>query len=191
MRKLLRIAVPASQVLAFIGLGVLSAYPGRNDRIYFDVFLPAKNIVAQLNYPLTASGHFIALALERSPLPNPSDGVVFAVLVVVGRIVLLACVALFWYLVISELELRREGRSYLHFSHRVGALVAVAVLLSFAVGAVFSAYRDATVRLPSVLRDGSRMGFFITVIPELLLVAWAVLLVGLAVADLKKLLTTP
>jgi hypothetical protein len=186
MYKLLKVLIPTSQVLAFIAVRILLELSKTNDRIYFNYYLPAQSLVERLNYPLMAFWLSIDSIANRLHLPNPSAESAFAVSILAAGIVLLSSVAVFWYLVVREIELRKEGKSLFRFSGWIRPVVTVIVLFCAGADAVFSAYIDASKRLPFMVRNGSALGLFLTILPEIFLLAWAISLIGMAVSDFRR-----
>jgi hypothetical protein len=60
------------------------------------------------------------------------------------------------------------------------------VLFSVGASALIGAYMDATTQIPFVWRNGSGIGLFLTVLPEVFLLFWAVILIGMSVLDLRR-----
>jgi hypothetical protein len=128
----------------------------------------------------------INFALERLPLPNPHGGSVLTVGTLALGIVFLSSVALFWYLVVREIELRRQGKSLLRFSGWIRPLFSIIVLFCIGVGAVISAYLDGSHQFPFMIRNGSStIGWFLTILPEVFLLVWAIALIGMSVGDFR------
>jgi predicted membrane-bound spermidine synthase len=139
-----------------------------------------------LNYPLTLFWFSVAYAIDRLPLHDPNPGLGFTALALVAGFVFLASVALFWCLVVIEIELRLQGKSLLRFSSRVWSFVTIVVLFCLGAGALISAYLDGRKQIPFMLRNGSVIGLFLGILPDIFLLAWAITLTGMAVSDFRN-----
>jgi hypothetical protein len=105
-----------------------------------------------------------------------------------AALLLLASVGLFWYLAVREFELRRQGRSFLHFSGRFRPVLALVVLFCFGIGALVLLYWDASWEIPMMLVNRHEIGRVLTVLTEALLLLWAFVLLRMFVVDLRVLL---
>jgi len=183
MYKRLRIVVPAVQVLAFVALPALKlAVHMRVLQVNYD---PFRRVVLSVDYPIWTVFLAIAVLLARlmPALPGWLSVAVGAVLLAV----LLLGIPLFWYLVVAEIEMRRHGKSMLRFSGWIKELLAVTVLLLFGAGAFIEAHRIWSIfffGLPwhtLLSLPAACPGEFLSM---LILSAWGVLFVALAIHDL-------
>jgi hypothetical protein len=181
--KSLKILVPTVQVLAFV------AVPALKLAVHMGVlhvdYDPFRRLVLSVDYPIWTVFLTIAYPLDRLMPPLPgwlcvALGAVFLALLLLG-------IALFWYLVVAEIEMRRQGKSMLRFSGWVKELLAVTVLLLFGAGAFIEAHRIWSIfffGLPShtlLSLPAACPGEFLSM---LILSAWGVLFVALAIHDL-------
>lgn len=188
MHKRIRIVVPAVQTLAFVAVWLLKRAALTSDAVNFNYYIPAESLVTRLNYPLMECWWILDYVLYRLHLPNPDSGVVFLALVLVVGFVFLSSVALFWYLVVREIELRIQRKSLLKFTGTIRPMLASAVLFCTGVGALVSACKDARAQHPLMLRNGSALGLLLTVLPEVFLLVWATVLIAMSVSDFRSLM---
>jgi hypothetical protein len=183
MYKRLRIVVPAVQALAFVTVFALKlAVHMQVLHVHYD---PFRRLVLSVDYPIWTVILAIAVLLARlmPALPgwlSVAVGAVFVALLLLG-------IALFWYLVVAEIEMRRHGKSMLRFSGWIKELLAVTVLLLFGAGAFIEAHTIGsafffgeawnTLLSLAAARPGE-------ILNMLILTAWGVVLVGLAIHDL-------
>jgi hypothetical protein len=183
MYKRLRIVVPAVQVLAFVTVFALKlAVHMRVLHVHYD---PFRRLVLSVDYPIWTVFLAIAYPLDRLMAASPgwlagAVGAVFVALLLLG-------IPLFWYLVVAEIEMRRHGKSMLRFPGWVKELLAVTVLLLFGAGAFVEAHTIGSVfffGLPwhtLLSLPAARPG---EILNMLILTAWGVLFVALAIHDL-------
>jgi hypothetical protein len=188
MDKRLRILVPTIQVLSFIATRVLMRLSVTSDSVNFNYSIPAQDLITRLNYPLTLFWFSVVYAIDRLPLPDANPGLGFTALALVAGIVFLVSVALFWYLVVREIELRLQGKSLLRFLSRLWSFVTILVLFCLGAGALISAYLDGRKQIPFMLRNGSVIGLFLAILPDIFLLAWAITLTGMSVSDFRNLM---
>jgi hypothetical protein len=186
MHKRLRILVPTIQVLAFIATRVLMRLSVTSDSVNFNYSIPAQDLITRLNYPLALFWFSVVYAIDRLPLPDPNPGLGFTALALVAGIVFLASVALFWYLVVREIELRLQGKSLLRFSSRFWSFVTILVLFCLGAGALISGYLDGLKQIPFMLRNGSAIGLFLTILTDMFVLAWGITLTGMSVSDFRN-----
>jgi hypothetical protein len=182
MYKRLRIVVPAAQVLAFVAVPALKL--AVHMRVLHVDYDPFRRVVLCVDYPIWRPFLAIAYPLDRLMAPWPgwlsgAAGAVFLALFLLG-------IPLFWYLVVAEIEMRRHGKSMLRFSGWTKELLAVTVLLLVGAGAFIEAHRVGShffglpwhtlLSLPTACP-----GEFLSM---LILSAWGVLFVALAIHDL-------
>jgi hypothetical protein len=183
MYKRLRIVVPAAQVLAFVAVPALKL--AVHMRVLHVDYDPFRRVVLSVDYPIWTV--FLALAVPLDRLlalwPRWLSGAVGAVLAAL----LLSGIALFWYLVVAEIEMRRQGKSMLRFSGWIKELLAVTVLLLFGAGAFTEAHRIGSIfffGLPWHTLLSLPAAFPGEILGMLILSAWGVLFVALAIHDL-------
>jgi hypothetical protein len=187
MQMRLRVIVPTIQMTAFVATLALKKLSTSNDRVNFNYYEPARSIVEALNYPLMAFWLSLDHLLGWFHVPNLNGGSASTGMVLVAGFAFFVSVILFWYFVVKESELRLQGKSVLRFSGRIGSFFAPVVLFCLGVGAPVSAYIDARMKIPIMLRNGSHIGLFLTVLPDMILLAWALALTGISVSDFRSL----
>jgi len=176
--KHLRIIVPAVQAAIALVVAVLHRFV-HTERIY-DLYVgPAFGVVARLNFPF-----FVFLRALDWLLPRSSSlhGAAFAVATSFFAAMLIFVFLLFWYAVVREIEMRRQGTSMLRFSSWGSELLAVVVLLCFGIGAISFAYSDVT-RLLSFHQNTSS-----AILGGLFLLMWGAAFIGTALYDLAAFL---
>jgi hypothetical protein len=187
MHKRLRIIVPAAQVLAFV---VLYAAKLAGD---YPIDYYAQKLILKINYPLlpvwVATGYPVDRVTPHLPaLWGWRDIVVrtvFGALVVSG-------VALFWYFVVTEAEVRRHGKSMLRFSGAFKELLTVTLMFLLGVGAFIYAYNSRLSWIPHARSRGTVVELAAAIADQflggLILITWGAVLIGLAVHDLAAFL---
>jgi hypothetical protein len=179
MPKHLRIIVPAAQVVTFLALVILGKL-SHDERIYFNYFAPARRVYLQLNFPVLAAWSPLVYVLDHFGRKLPANGVVFDTLTLVGGLLFLSTIAIFWYLLVREAELRRSGKSLLKSSRSSVQVAVSVVIITLGMIAAFRSYSEVTVLWYSRRAEGVLNGFF--------LACWAILLVILGIRDLFSLL---
>jgi len=183
MYKRLRIVVPAVQVLALVAVAALKL--AVHMRVLHVDYHPFQQLVLSVDYPILTVFLAIAYPLDRwmFPLPGWLSGAVGA-----GFLgLLLLGISLFWYLVVAEIEMRRHGKSMLRFSGWAKELLAVTALLLFGAGAFIEAHRIGSIFFfldwwhTLVSLAAAFPGEFLRM---LIMSAWGVLFVALAIHDL-------
>jgi hypothetical protein len=187
--KRLRIIIPAVQLLAIVGL--LALRWSLKGSASYQILRGLHLLVHEVNYPIWTV--FVAMLVRAtqllSPLPRwlyvPTW--IYAVLAFVVAALLALGIALLWYLLITEVEMRRHGKSVMRFSSRWKELLVVTILFLFGAGALVRAYTIAS----SVIHGRmSYLGLFLRVarwdeiLAMLILAAWGIVLTGVAVHDL-------
>lgn len=186
----LKLLVPIVQVLACIAVRLLRTLLSTDLRLYDSFYIPAVQMVERLNYPVMAFWFSVVYVLGwlLRPLAQPSSGWALTLWMLVAALLLLASVGLFWYLAVREFELRRQGRSLLHFSGRFRPVLALVVLFCFAIGALVLLYWDASSEIPMMLVNRREIGWVLTVLTEVLWLLWALVLLRMFAVDLRVLL---
>jgi len=191
--KRFRIIIPAIQLLAIAGLfGLRSALKGS---VSYEVLRGLHVLVHQVNYPVWTI--FAAMVVRTAQLLRPLPRWLYiptwlyAVLAFAVAALLALGIALLWYLLITEVEMRRHGKSMLRFSRRWKELLAVAILLLFGAGAFIKAYNIGSPVIHgriSYIRLFPVAARWDEVVGMLILMAWGVLLTGVAIHDLIAIL---
>lgn len=140
MHKRLRIIVPAVQVLIVLAAFILPNLTHGNSQHLPDIFA-LQNLVLKLNFPLVVIWSPVFYALDRlSPYLPPLHGVFFAMAVILVGSLLCSTVALLWYFVMTEIEMRRHGKSMLRPTGWFKKLLIAGLLFCFGVGTIIHAY---------------------------------------------------
>lgn len=182
-RKWSRIAVPLVQVAlmlsAVIWYNIAWRTYAHNELARGFADLPGALVIA-LNFPLAVLWFpilfVLGLALSTSSL-GISGGAVFVVLVAIVDTAIISIVALFWYFVVVEIEMRTNGNSLVRFRTRTVEALKSILFAVAGFSSVSCAYWDCH---RALLYGHGRGGAAIIV---LLLVAWAIMLVTVAVQD--------
>jgi hypothetical protein len=136
-----------------------------------------QNVAVKLNFPLAAAWSIVFYTVERlNPYLPDVKGLLFVPALIVVAALLASSVAVFWYFVLTEVEMRRHGRSMLRFNGWFKEISVAGFLFCFGSGTLLHAYSYATSTFyfhPIEVVFGA---FF--------LVAWGVTLVGLSVYDI-------
>jgi magnesium-transporting ATPase (P-type) len=183
MYKRLRIIVPAAQVLAFVAVYALrfaAVYP---------LGYYAQRLILKINYPLlpiwVATGYPVDRVTPHLPaLWGWRD---IAVRSMFGALVV-SSVALFWYFVITEAQMRRHHKSMLRFSGAFKESLTVTLMFVLGVGALIYAYNSRLSWIPHARSQGSALELAAAITDQflggLVLITWGAVLIGLAVDDL-------
>jgi hypothetical protein len=184
MYRRLRILVPAIQVLLVVAVYALPKFMS----IYKKLFLESavyftQDLIDKMNFPLVAIWSPILLAADKlSSYFPPLTGLIFVVAAITFSGLVLSSVAVFWYFFVTEIEMRRRGKSMLMLSRLPKQLSVTVVLLLFGVGALIYAYTSA-------VRPSGHLNINEDKIPGgVILFAWGIALIGIAVHDLRKFL---
>lgn len=176
MYKRLKILVPTAQVLACIAIALWNKL-NHSEAVYLNYVKPAQSVVTQVDFPLLVLWSPIVHSLDRFTGHFPVlRGAPFMLIVLIVAVVFLSSVALFWYFVVNEIEMRRRGKSLLRFSGWSKQLFMTAILFSFGIGAAFKAYGEARALWYSGRGEGVFNGVF--------LVAWGIVFIGTGIRDL-------
>lgn len=184
MYKRLRIIVPAAQLLLIVALfGLKSVFYVKG---YYEINNLLRVLIQTLNYPVWAV--FIPIVVQADkwlrPLPEwLGKGLAFALAALIP-----VAIALLWYLVVTEIEMRRHGKSILRFSGWWKELLAVTMLFLFGAGAFIKAYRIGSTivhrRIPDI-RLLLAIARWDEILGMLILTAWGIVLTGVAIQDLR------
>jgi hypothetical protein len=187
--KRLRIIIPVVQLLAIVGfLALRWALKGSTS---YEILRGLHVLVHEVNYPVWTV--FIATVVRAAQLLHPLPRWLcvppwlYAVLAFAAAALLGLGIALLWYLLITEVEMRRHGKSMLRFSRWWKELLAVAILLLFAAGAFVKAYGIGSTIIHgrlSYLRLFLAVARWNEILGMLILTAWGVALTGVAIHDL-------
>jgi len=182
--KYLSLILPSVQVLILIAYIVFKASPAFPSEGY-----RLMDLIWRVNYPLTAallpSGYVID-GLCRY-LPGITGGWIETATAILFITFLLSSMALFWYFVATEIEMRRQGKSRLRFAGTVKGSLAVAVLFVFGTAALFYAYRTSL----DWISPGNRSATFLEVaifhgdlyFERLIMVIWGLIFLRMAIHD--------
>jgi hypothetical protein len=182
MNKRLKIAISAAQVL--IAGSIFAWYSLTNSiDVSTPYAYPARDIVIKLNFPLAVLWSPILYAMERfSGNLSPSSAVIRAGILILFVLAFVVSIFLFWFLVVSELEMRTQDKSMIRFTNWFAEITKVVAL--FLVGAVAIAY--AILEAERLMRfDRSKTD---ALLGGLLLLAWAFALMTASIRDLMFLL---
>ena len=139
MVKRLKVVLPIVQVILVVTAYALPKLPTSLETS--GVLLAFRDFVTKLNFPLAVVLFPVAYILERFTPYMPSISARYLVVVVAAVSVLLASVvAVFWYMVVKEIEMRRQRQSLFHFQNRAGQIVAISIMLAMGAGGVLYAY---------------------------------------------------
>jgi hypothetical protein len=184
--KRLKVLIPAVQVILLVSATVWHNVAWHNyDYAQHDTALRSAGIplgiLAKLNFPLLVLWFPVFLFLEwacsASYLSLPSGVALVAVAVVFG-VAILTSVGLFWRFVVSEVEMRRHGNSFIRSSSRIIEGVKAVLFAGTGIGGVAYAYWDGhRLQLLGRGRTGAIIG-------GLFLVVWSLVLIDIAVQDL-------
>jgi hypothetical protein len=175
MYKGLKIAVPAIQLLAAFVFALPKYY--HNIRFYeyhLNDIHNFQSVVVGLNFPVVALWVVIFLPLAYIPslngtLPPPAVTISVAILLALS-------VALFWYLVVTEIEMRTHGRSMLRFSGWLKKGTTLIVLLSFGIGSLVYGYVESWPLRHARPTEAVLVGIFPAI--------WGTVFIGMGMHDL-------
>jgi hypothetical protein len=172
------------QVLACLAVFALKL--AMHTRMVHMNYDPIWRLARSVNYPFWVV--FLAIAYPINWLvspPHPGEWLLVGEIAV--GVLFLSGVALFWYLVVAEIEMRRQGKSLLRFPGWFKELLAASIMLLLGAGAFMCAYVNGRTLLPEPARlvdlflAPARTCEFLSM---LILTAWGIVLVGLALHDL-------
>jgi hypothetical protein len=195
LNKRLRVIVPTLQVILLVSAGIwhgiLTKYEfHRHPELITGYGVAPIDILGKMNFPLLVLWlpvvYPITYGLSTSYLNLPAGAPLVAIVGVFDLAVLVS-VALFWYGVIAEAEMRRHGSSLIRSSMRIVEVLKATVLAVTGVGAVAYACWDGH-RLLLLGRSNPSAFYWSSVVDaiigEPLLVIWAVVLIMTSVQDL-------
>jgi hypothetical protein len=178
MYKRLKILVPAVQVLLVVGVFLWYKAP-HSEHVLTQYVGPARDVVIKLNFPLLILWSPILYITEWFPLfLSPSHPATQVLGIAVFALALVSSVAVFWHLVLVELELRSQGRSMIRSSNWFAETCKAVLLVLCGLGALIYAYTEAS-RL--LLLGRSKFDAFGG---GLFLVAWSAVLIGTSISDI-------
>ncbi|HWR17813.1 MAG TPA: hypothetical protein VN577_23490 [Terriglobales bacterium] len=181
MYKRLKLIVPIVQVLAVLVL--LWAKHWESLTIYQTYVAPTERIIRAVNIPLVFAWYPILWLLEHaSPYLSPEGGAPLILGIIVFGLILVLSIALFWYFVVTEIELRKQGKSLLKFPDWFRELAVAVGLFGFGIGAIVCAITDQQSRLWMHF-GGINFGIALVILPPLILLVWAVVLIGISIHD--------
>lgn len=193
--KRLRVIISTLQVLLLVSVGtwhhVVTKYDFHNrPELVTKYGVTPIDIVGKLNFPLLALWSLvvfpISFALSASYLNLPS-GAPLVIIAGVFALAVLASVALFWYFVVAEVEMRSHGGSLIRSSRRILEILKAVVLAVAGGGAVAYACWDGRRLLLLGQNTRSLYGSSMAdaVIGGLILMIWAIVLIRISVRDLR------
>ena len=181
--KRLKIIIPVAQVLIYSAVFVLKL-ASHVQMVRMD-YEPLWRLARSVNYPLWLV--FLAIAYPISWLLSPSLTGEWVYIGAIAVLVLfLLGVALFWYVVVTEVEMRSQGMSNLRFSGWFKELLAVTIIFLLGAGAFVRAYDSGRTILAEqrwYVGLGLAPSRAFDFLSMLILTGWAIILVGLALHD--------
>lgn len=192
LNKRLRVIVPTLQVLllvsVFVWLHIVEKHYINQPQLINRYVVAPIDIVGKLNFPLLVLWfpvvYPINYLLYNSNLNLPSE-VPLVVILGVFALAALASVALFWYFVVAEVEMRSHGSSLIRSLRRMLEILKAVVLAVAGVGAVAYACWDGHRLLILGQNNRSLYGSSMAdaMIGGLILVIWAIVLIKMSVRD--------
>jgi hypothetical protein len=178
MYKFLKVAVPVAQVLvAVIGYDLARLFPTSGWIHPAASFI--KDLVGKLNFPLETFWTVIFVGVDRmNNYHLPPKGPLFVIVLVIVGVLLISSVGAFWYFIVSEIEMRSQGKSMLRSSRPLAQASISAVFLGFGFWALFVAGSGHFFSI------GIRNLDLYMLLRGLILLAWTVVLAGVAIHDL-------
>jgi hypothetical protein len=180
MYKRLRIIIPAVQLLAIVGPFVLKDALNRSARA--ESQRAVQVLVKDVNYPVSTV--FVALVAPAEHLLHSLPRWLYTALGTAVVALLPLGIALLWYLIVTEIEARRHGKSLIRFSVWWRELPVVAILFLFGAGAFVKAHTIVVSGTASYLHLFLAAARWDEILGVLILTAWGVVLIGVAIHDL-------
>lgn len=178
MSRLLKLVVSIGQTVLTVTAFVFAKYC-HDDRVYVFYVNPFLHIVTKMNFPLLIIMYPILDALNWLGRFLPTlTGVLGWSIAIVDAVLLILIDALFWYFVLSEIEMRRHGKSMLRFKRHPVEVLVLAILFASGVGAIRYAYTDGVLLMQI---HGSKIEAFIG---GFFLLVWGTVLIGTSISDL-------
>lgn len=174
-----RFGVPLIQLLLFMAVFAVAKFC-YDDRSPCMLWIPAKDLVMKLNFPVAA----ILLGCDRllsAIFPLPSKGELIA-----GILFLILAISLVyfsWYFVILEIEKRRAGSSALRAFPRVCQWAFSVFVLLFGAVALFAAYSEARREI------WAQLPWWQVSIGTAFLILWGAFLTGTGLSGIRKLIS--
>ena len=124
----------------------------------------------------------IVLVIDSCSKHFPSaTGTTFVVVTALSAVALMSIIWLFWYLVVTEVELRKRGETLLRLRGFISESIKITALLLMGLAAFAYAYRDGEL----LLRLGrSKVD---AILGGLFLAAWGIVLIRLSIQDVMTL----
>jgi hypothetical protein len=191
-RTRLRIIIPLLQVLILIltfSLDPLLSkrYVTRSDLAVAYIVTPER-LVLKLNFPLAILGMPIVYLTARAfPNTGSPTGALHALIFGAYVLAILTSAAMFWYLVVVEVEMRKRNSSCLRFSGRhLEKLKAVVLILMGAGTVVFALWDSHGLIVRSRINSLYWSSLADTLIGGLFLLGWAAALITIGVQDIVR-----
>lgn len=185
MHKRLRWSISISQML--LAAAAFNWDKGvHSELILLKYAQPVRNIIISLNFPIAILWSPIIYAIERTS-HRGTPSLVAAVIFGCG---MFFTVALFWFVVVTETELRSAGRSLIRSSSGSFEIFKAVVLCTIGIGAIICACWD--VHRLIILGENNRFMLRASSMVEasisgFLLLAWAIVLITISMRDLALL----
>jgi len=189
VHKHLKIVVPVAQVSAVVCMLGWEKMAHAERTLSFYV-LPARHLLFSLNFPLVIIWSIITNCLiwVGGFLPSlrqlgRAPGTVW---MAVTAFALVSSIALFWYFVVAEIQMRSRGKSFMNFSSGILQFIKVAIFVFCGIAALFYVYTET---LRPFHHGLARYGLWPVEIAlsALLLAGWAAVFIGLSIVDSRKL----
>ena len=179
MFKRLNTVIPAGQLLLVVAFFALQPAKG-----YYGIKYILRVLVQKMNFPVWTVFNPLMVWADHWMHPLPAWHIKVLGFVLVDLI--LVAIALLWYVVVTEIEMRAQGKSILRFSGRWAELLKIAILFLLGGRAFFKAFSVSSEKVPDSpftphLMAVAHQGEVLSV---LILVAWGIALVGVAISDL-------
>ena len=188
MRRYLRIVVPVAQVSAVVctlGWEKLAHL----DRTLSFYVLPTRHLLLNLNFPLVIIWwsfiHFIKWLSKYVPFLRQTSGTPAMVGMAAIAFALLSSIALFWYFVVAETQMRSQGKSFMNFSSVILESLKVVILFLCGVGTVFHIYTETMRPFQHGLAHYGLWPVEIA-LSALLLAAWGATFIGVSIVDFRR-----
>lgn len=189
MHRYLRIVVPAVQVSAVLCLLGWERLAHTERTLSFYV-LPLRHTLLNLNFPLVILWwpiiEFIEVLSGYLAFLSQQTGMLAIIAAGVTAVGVISSVALFWYFVVVEIQMRSKGKSLVNSSNVALNFAKVSIFFLCGVGTFIHAYSE-TIRL---FQHGlAPYGLWPAeiVLGALLLTVWGTTFIGVSIADFRKL----
>ncbi len=197
LTKQMKFIVPTLQVLLLISAGlwqrILENRYAEHPETIVGYILTPKNVLLKANFPLAVLWFPIFRALEwASSSSNPSlaRGAAGVTALVVLDTAVFSSMALFWYFVVVEIEMRKRKASHIRFAGQHMERLKATVMMLFGLGAAVFAFHDGH-RLVVLDQLNLHRFFWSSVVADafiggLFLVAWGAAFIAMGVHDMVR-----